>query len=217
MRIAVLGTGAVGRGLATALDRLGHNVTMGTRDPAHTRVCWTDHDVSDPGVTLLAFAEAATGAEVVVNATSGAVSLDVLDQAGAADFHGTVLVDVSNALDFSAGFPPRMLVDDTESMAERIQRRFPGTRVVKTLNTMNHAVMVDPGALGESTTVFVSGDDPDAKAVVTGLLHSLGHDDVIDLGDVSTARGPELWMPLWLRLAGALGTAEMNLKVVRRP
>lgn len=135
MRIAILGTGMVGRRLASRLAGLGHRVTVGTRDPDRTRATWAEHDVSDPGVSLLTFAEAASGADLVVNATSGAVSLDVLDQVGAARLDGTVLLDVSNALDFSAGFPPRMLVDDTESMAERIQSRFPGARVVKTLNT----------------------------------------------------------------------------------
>ena len=75
--------------------------------------------------------------------------------------------------------------------------------------------MVHPQALGASSTVFVSGDDAGAKATVTELLTSFGHDDVIDLGGIETARGPEMWLPIWLRLMGALGTAQFNLKIVR--
>ena len=140
-------------------------------------------------------------------------ALDLLGQAG--DLAGTVLLDISNPLDFSAGFPPTLAVKDTDSLAEQLQRAFPDTRVVKSLNTLTAELMVHPDRLPEPTTVFVSGDDADAKRLVTGLLTELGHRDVIDLGGIETARGTEMWLPLWLRLMGALGTAEFNLKVVR--
>lgn len=212
MQVAVLGTGTVGRAIAPRLAELGHVVRLGTRDPAATqaRDGWTDV----PGVPLVTFAEATAGADLVVHAGSGAAALELLGQAG--DLAGAVLLDISNPLDFSAGFPPTLAVKDTDSLAEQLQRAFPGTRVVKSLNTLTAELMVHPERLPEPTSVFVSGDDAEAKRLVTDLLTELGHRDVIDLGGIETARGAEMWLPLWLRLMGALGTAEFNLKVVRR-
>ena len=169
-----------------------------------------------PAVRLAPFAEAAAGGDLVVNATGGGASLDALDRAGAANLAGKVLLDVANPLDFSQGFPPSLLVKDTDSLAEQIQRAFPAARVVKSLNTMTAAVMVDPGRVGGGDhTVFVSGDDADAKQTVVDLLESMGHTDVIDLGGLSTARGAEMYVPLWLRIMGAVGTPSFNIKVVR--
>ena len=151
----------------------------------------------------------------MVNATSGAAALDVLGLASAENLAGKVLVDISNPLDFSNGFPPTLFVKDTDSLGEQIQRAFPETNVVKTLNTLTASLMVDPKSLGESSTIFVSGDDARAKATVVSLLESFGHDDVIDLGPLETARGTEMLLPVWLRLMGALGTGAFNFKVVR--
>ena len=226
MKIAVLGTGIVGRTIAGRLAQLGHDVAIGTRDPQAT-LARTDPDAmgnppfgvwhSDHSdVALLPFREAAAGADIVVNATSGASSLESLRLAGAENLGGKVLVDVANPLDFSAGFPPTLTVKDTDSLAEQIQREFPDAKVVKTLNTVNASVMVDPAAVnGGEHSIFVSGDDASAKATVVELLEGFGWRDVIDLGDLSSARGPEMLLPLWLRLMGALGTPAFNVKVVR--
>ena len=126
-----------------------------------------------------------------------------------------MLLDISNPLDHSQGFPPRLFVKDDDSLSEQIQRAHPAALVVKTLNTMNNSIMVDPQQLGEPTTVFVSGDDADAKATVTGLLEEMGHQDVLDLGGLETARGAEMWLPLWIRIAMSLGGSDFNIKVVR--
>ena len=225
MDIAVLGTGMVGQAIAGALSRLGHSVTIGTRDP-HATLARTEPDgMGNPpyaawqdahgDVALTTFAEAAAGAEVVVLAGNGSAAIDMLAAAGADALAGKVLLDISNPLDFSAGFPPSLFVKDTDSLGEQIQRAFPDVRVVKTLNTLTAPLMVDPKSLGEGTTVFVSGDDAEAKATVTGLLAEFGHDDVIDLGGIETARGTEMFLPLWLRTMGALGTGMFNIKVVR--
>lgn len=211
MHQAVLGTGTVGRTIAARLVDLGHDVRLGTRDPAATRA--RDGWVDLPGVELVTFAAATDGADLVVHAGNGANALALLQQAG--DLAGRVLVDISNPLDFSAGFPPTLSVKDTDSLGEQIQRAFPDSFVVKTLNTMTADLMVHPDRLPEPTSVFVSGDDAAAKQRVTTLLTELGHRDVIDLGGIETSRGVEMWLPLWLRLMGALGTAEFNLKVVR--
>lgn len=211
MRCAVLGTGNVGRTIAARLVELGHDVRLGTRDPGATRSRddWTDV----PGAALVRFGEATVDADLVVHAGSGAAALDLLAQAG--DLSGCVLVDISNPLDFSTGFPPTLSVKDTDSLGEQIQRAFPDARVVKTLNTLTAELMAHPERLPEPTSVFVSGDDRDAKKTVTALLTEMGHRDVIDLGGIETARGVEMWLPLWLRLMGSFGTAEFNIKVVR--
>jgi predicted dinucleotide-binding enzyme len=225
MNIAVLGTGSVGRALAGRLAELGHTVTVGTRDPQATSARTEPDAMGTPpfaawhaehaAVSLATYAEAAAGAELVVNATSGGAALEVLGLAGADALAGTPVLDISNPLDFSKGFPPTLFVKDTDSLGEQLQRAFPEAKVVKALNTLNADLMVHPETLGASSTVFVSGDDAEAKATVTGILTSFGHDDVIDLGGIETARGTEMVLPIWLRLMAALGTAHFNLKVVR--
>ena len=219
LEIAVLGTGPVGRAVAGRLAELGHAVTIGTRDPDGTagREEYAAWAAAHPAVRLATFAAAAAGAALVVNASGGDVALGILDSAGAANLAGKVLLDISNPLDGSQGFPPTLFVKDDDSLAETIQRAHPDARVVKSLNTMNNALMVDPQRLGEDTTVFVSGDDADAKATVTDLLRQLGHGDVIDLGGIETARGPEMFLPLWIRINLALGGNDFNIKVVRGP
>ena len=225
MKIAVLGTGMVGQTIAARLAGLGHEVTVGTRDPQGT-LARTEPDgmgnpaypvwaAAHPEVRLATFADAAAGAELVVNATSGHGALPALEAAGADNLAGKVLLDISNPLDFSGGFPPTLFVKDTDSLGEQVQRAFPDALVVKTLNTLNADLMVDPASLDEASSVFVSGNDETAKATVTELLTSFGHTDVIDLGDISTARGNEMLLPVWLRLMGALGTAAFNFRIVR--
>lgn len=215
MKIAVLGTGVVGQTLAGRLGELGHDVTVGTRDPAATQQKseYADWAADHASVGLATFAAAVEGAELVVNATNGAAALAVLEQAG--DLVGKVVLDLSNGLDFSQGFPPRITAPQDDSIAEQIQRAHPEARVVKSLNTLTAELMVHPELLPEPGTVFVSGDDAEAKATVTELLHQLGHTDVIDLGDVTTARGTEWLMPAWLRLMGVMGSPRFNWKVVR--
>ena len=188
MRIAILGTGAVGRNLSGRLFEVGHKVTMGTRDPTATLSREDYQRVA--GVELATFADAARDADLVVNASSGGATLDVLEATGAENLAGRVLLDLANPLDFSQGFPPTLLVKDTDSLAEQVQRTYPDAKVVKSLNTMNNELMVRPRSLADGDhTVFVAGDDEDAKALVTGVLKEMGHTDVIDLGDITAARG----------------------------
>jgi predicted dinucleotide-binding enzyme len=215
MRICVLGTGAVGRTVAPALAALGHEVVVGTRDPGATRSRgeWTG-PVAD--LPLRELATVAEGADLVVNATNGEASLAVLGEVGAERLAGMVVLDLANPLDFSAGFPPTLSVKDTDSLAEQIQRAFPEARVVKALNTVNAVVMVDPSRVGDGgTTIFAASDDADARAVVVGLLQQIGWRDVIEFDQLSVARGLEMWLPLWVRLMGRLGTPDFNIAVVR--
>jgi predicted dinucleotide-binding enzyme len=226
MKIAVFGTGAVGPALAGALAKLGHDVVIGTRDPEATLarteagpmggVPFAQWHAAHSDISVAAFVEAAASSDIIVNATNGTGSLDALAAAGAANLAGKVVVDIANPLDFSQGFPPSLNPVNTDSLGEQIQRAFPDARVVKTLNTMNASVMVDPASVaGGDHSVFVSGNDADAKTVVAGLLADLGHRDIIDLGDITTARGTEMLLPIWLRLWGAFGNADFNFKIAR--
>jgi 8-hydroxy-5-deazaflavin:NADPH oxidoreductase len=209
MKIAVIGTGSAGRALAAGFRRIGHDVVVGTRDPEVTaqREEWAGSDL-----TLVTFADAATDADFVINATGGLVSLGALAQV---DLEGKVLVDVSNPLDFSEGFPPRLSVSNTDSLAEQIQRAHPEARVVKALNTVNGAVMVDPARLPEATTIFLAGDDPLAREAVRELLGELGWVDIVEFPTLEAARALEMWLPLWVRLMANLGTADFNIRLVR--
>jgi 8-hydroxy-5-deazaflavin:NADPH oxidoreductase len=226
MRFGILGTGVVGRTLAARLAGLEHEVMVGTRDPAETLSLnesdrygnppFSSWQEEHPEVKLGTFAEAAAYGEIVVNATAGAVSLGALELAGEENLGGKVLMDISNPLDFSKGMPPTLSVSNTDSLGEQIQRRFPQAKVVKTLHTMNAYLMVDPAQLASADhTVFVGGDDAEAKATVTDLLRSFGWADIVDLGDITTARGTEMLLPVWLRLFGALQKPLFNFKIVR--
>jgi predicted dinucleotide-binding enzyme len=198
MRIAILGAGAVGQRLASKLRELGHDVSIGTRNPRDGAV---------------SYAEAAEAAELVVNATSGAVSIEALDAAGAENLSGKVLLDVSNPLDFSKGRPPTLSVCNDDSVGERIQRAHPEAKVVKTLNTVNNAVMVNPALVPGEHVVFVCGNDDGAKAQTVELLGSFGwpSERIVDLGDITNARGTEMYIALWIRLMGTLGTPNFNI------
>ena len=226
MRFGILGTGVVGKTIAVRLDGLGHDVIVGTRNPEGT-LSRTDPDQYGnppfgawqeeyPEVRLGTFAEAAAHGDMVVNATASAVSLEALEQAGEDNLNGKILIDIANPLDFSKGMPPTLLVSNTDSLGEQIQRRFPEAKVVKTLHTMNAYLMVDPAQLAaKDHTVFVSGDDAEAKARVSELLRSFGWSDIIDLGDITTARGTEMVLPIWVRLFGVLQKPIYNFKIVR--
>jgi len=216
VRIGVLGTGVVGRTIGSRLVGLGHEVIMGSRTSDHEgATAWAEG--LGAGASHGSFADAAAFGELLVNCTLGAGSIDALASASPQDLDGKVLVDIANPLDFSKGFPPTLSVCNTDSLGERIQAAFPGLRVVKSLNTMNCEVMVDPARVPGDHDVFVSGNDDGAKAEVKGLLHDLGwaEERVVDLGDITTSRGTEMYLALWTRLYGVLGTGDFNIKVVR--
>ena len=143
------------------------------------------------------FQDAAAHGELLINATHGQASVDALKIANADKVGPKVLIDTANELDFSKGVPPGSLASQTNCLGERIQSAFPNLKVVKSLNTIGAPVMVAPQALaGGEHTVFVSGNDTPAKASVAELLKSFGWKDVLDLGDIGSARGPEMYMPV---------------------
>ena len=204
----------VGRSLAGKLVTLGHEVRMGARDASNERAAgWARESGGSHGT----FADAAGFGDAIVNATAGTASIDALDAAGMERLAGKVLIDVANPLDPSRGMPPPLAYCNEDSLGERIQASFPEARVVKTLNTVNANVMVDPSLVPGEHTVFVCGDDPAAKAQVAELLVSFGWPEgsILDLGGIESSRVCEMYLALWLRLWNAAGTANLNIAVRR--
>jgi predicted dinucleotide-binding enzyme len=187
---------------------------MGARDAKNPKAAaWAQ--TAGAKASAGTFADAAKFGEIVFNCTSGMGALDALSAAGADNLRGKVLVDVANPLDFSRGMPPSLFTGSNDSLGERIQKAFPETRVVKALNTVNAEVMVDPKRVPGVSDVFVCGNDAGAKAEVTRILKEwLGWPAVVDLGDITGARGTEAYLLLWLRLWGAFGTPHLNVHVV---
>jgi predicted dinucleotide-binding enzyme len=228
MNIGIFGTGFVAQTVGGALAAKGHEVVLGTRDVEAALARTEKGPYGNPppaqwlqgraNTTLGSFAEAAQAGDILVNATSGAGSLPALEAAGAARLDGKILIDIANPLDFSRGFPPSLSVCNTDSLGEQIQRAFPGLKVVKVLNTLNAGLMVNPAALAGDHVLFMSGNDAGAKAEVAALLGQwFGWQarNIIDVGDISTARGTEMLLPLWVRLFAAFGNPQFNFNIVR--
>ncbi len=215
MNIGIFGTGSVGAAIGSKLIELGHTVKMGARSATNEKAtAWVSG--AGPNASHGTFADAAAFGEVLFNATSGQGSLEALAQAGAENMRGKVLVDIANPLDFSRGMPPSLTVVNTDSLGEQIQRAFPDVRVVKSLNTMNANVMVNPALVPGDHDVFVSGDDAEAKAQVTTILRDwFGWRSIIDLGGIASARGVEMILPLWVNLMVVKQTPMFNFKVVQ--
>jgi len=225
MKVAVLGTGMVGRAHAAKLVELGHDVVMGTKDVTKTmaetkadsmgnppfRVWHKKHDK----VKLATFSEAAKHGEIIWEALNGAAAVEVL-KALENDLGDKILIDIANPLDFSKGMPPSLFVCNTDSLGEQIQRALPKVKVVKAFNTMNAYLQVDPRQLaGGDHHLIVSGNDASAKAQVIKIAKEwYGWEHVIDLGDITTSRGTEMILAIWIRLWGALKTPMFAFKIV---
>jgi len=229
MKIAVIGTGTVGQTFASKLISLGHEVMMGTRNVA-AKLSATEKDMygnppfskwhaANKGIQLGTFAEAAAFGEIILNVTQGGNSINALKLAETKNLDGKVLVDIANPLDFSKGMPPVLLpgLSNTNSLGEEIQKTFPGVNVVKTLNTMWAGLMVNPNMIGGGDhTAFICGNDTDAKIKVKSLMNEFGwrNENILDLGDITSARGTEAVLPIWLRIWSATQNGAFNFKVV---
>ncbi len=215
MKIAVLGTGAVGNSIGTKLSQLGHEVKMGSRTANNEKAAsWLK--TAGAKASQGTFADAAAFGEIIFNCLNGMATLEALKLAGAENMKGKILVDIANPLDFSKGFPPTLSVCNDNSLGEQIQKAFPDIKVVKTLNTMTCFVMVNPSLVPGDHSVFVSGNDEAAKTKVKELLNSFGwkNNNIIDLGDITTARGTEQLLPVWVRLYGKFQHAMFNFNIV---
>jgi predicted dinucleotide-binding enzyme len=212
MQIGIFGTGMVGQAIGSKLPSLGHSVLLGARETNNDKgQGWAARSGGRSGT----FSDAATHGEIVFNCTLGSAALDVVQRAGYENLAGKILVDVANPLDFSKGSPPTLSIINTDSLGETLQRTLPATKVIKTLNTVNCEVMVDPARVPGRHSIFICGNDAAAKARVTTLLESFGWRDILDLGDITAARTTEQLMPIWLRLWGTLKTADFNFAIVR--
>ncbi len=223
MNIAVFGTGSVGQALANRLAELSHQVVIGTRNVENSLQKTQPDGMGTPPIgeflknhahiSLQTFADAAKDASVIVLATKGQGAQEALSEAGKLD--GKIVLDITNPLDFSKGGLPTLFASNDTSLGEQLQAAFPNVYFVKSLNTMYNGLMVNPRALGEDSTVFVSGNDATAKGVVVGILKEFGWKDseILDLGDITTARGTESLLPIWLRVYSATKNGFFNFKV----
>lgn len=216
MKIAVFGTGGVGETLGSKLLELGHDVMMGSRTANNEKaLAWVKK--SGPKASTGTFSDAAKFGELIINATLGAGTVEAFKMAGEGNCAGKTVVDISNPLDFSKGFPPSLFISNTDSLGEALQRTVPGAKVVKALNTMAASLMVNPRQLPDSHHTFLAGNDAGAKEQVKSLLSSFGWkaEEIIDLGDLTNGRGTEAYLLLWTRLYGALKVGNFNVKVVK--
>jgi 8-hydroxy-5-deazaflavin:NADPH oxidoreductase len=231
MKISIIGTGNVGRTLASKLAALGHDVMVGTRNvkdklsavakDSYGNPPFSEWHKSNASVKLGTFEEAAASGEIVINATHGGSSIAALKLAGTKNLAGKILVDISNPLDFSKGMPPSLLpgLHNTNSLGEEIQKTFPEAKVVKTLNTMWSGLMIDPGMIGNGDHInYIAGNDAGAKAEVKKLLKQFGWKDenILDLGDISGARATEAVLPIWLRVMGVIQSGVFNFRLIRQ-
>ena|ERR1044072_7304905 len=216
MKIGVFGTGVAGKTISSRLIELGHEVKMGSRNNPNEKAGeWVAS--AGKNASQGTFAEAAAFGEIIFNVTKGDATLEVLKAAGEKNLEGKILIDISNPLDFSKGFPPTLSICNNDSLGETIQRAFPNVKVVKTLNTMNCGLMVNPSLVAGDHSVFLSGNDANAKAEVEKMLASFGWSEknMIDVGDITTARGTEQLLPIWVRLYASFGNANFNFHIAR--
>ena len=215
MNIGVLGTGMVGNAIATKLIQLGNNVKMGSRTSSNSKAPeWVK--ANGKNASQGTFAEAAAFGEIIFNCTAGVASLEALALAGEKNLNGKILIDIAVPLDFSKGMPPSLTVCNTDSLGEQIQRAFPKVKVVKTLNTVNCNVMVNPSLVPGESDMFISGNDADVKSQVIDILRNwFSWKSIIDLGDITNARAQEMWLPFWVRLWGIVQTPNFNIKVIK--
>jgi predicted dinucleotide-binding enzyme len=214
MQIGVLGSGITGQTIGSKLIQLGHEVMLGSRSEASPpAVAWAK-DQGAQQALYGTFMNAASFGEIIFNCTLGSASLQALEQAGAENLKDKILIDTSNPLDRTTD-TWTLTVANTDSLGEQIQRAYPQTKVVKTLNTVNANVIVDPAKLLEQTHVFVSGNDIEAKATVVRILRDwFGWKQIIDLGGIETSRSVEAYVLLWHSLRNAISSQRFNIKVV---
>jgi predicted dinucleotide-binding enzyme len=216
MKIAVFGTGMVGDTIGSRLIELGHQVMMGSRTANNEKAL--AFVAKHKGASAGTYADAAAFGELIFNCTKGEASVEALRAAGNA-LDGKIIVDVANPLDFSHGMPPSLIpsLSNTNSLGEEIQKTFPKTHVIKTLNTMWCGLMVNPNLIGGGDHInYICGNDAGAKTKVKALLKEFGWQEknILDLGDITNARGTEAVLPIWLRVWAATQNGAFNFRLI---
>jgi 8-hydroxy-5-deazaflavin:NADPH oxidoreductase len=194
MKVGVLGSGDVGKALAGGFLDEGHEVMLGTRTPANLSA-WMQQK---PTAKVGTFAQTAGFGDVIVLAVQGSVAHEVLGVAGAANLAGKVVIDATNPI---ADAPPtdgvlRFFTDLNESLMERLQKTFPAARFVKAFNSVGNARMIHPQYGGIQPTMFICGNDTEAKQIVTRILTEFGW-ETEDMGTAAAARAIEPLCMLW--------------------
>jgi predicted dinucleotide-binding enzyme len=210
MRIGVLGSGQVGQALGRGWARHGHDIVLGTGNPQRAEL---QEWAAATGARVAEFADATRHGDVVALALLGTATLDVLHQVGPDAFAGKVVIDATNPLTFEGG-RPGLFVGHTDSLGEQVQRALPDARVVKAYNTVGNALMVDPQLPGGPPTMFLAGDDDEAKQTVVDLLAATGWENA-DLGDISAARELEAMCLAWVRYGARTGTWNHAFRLLR--
>jgi 8-hydroxy-5-deazaflavin:NADPH oxidoreductase len=213
MRVGVLGSGEVGRRLAAGFRSRGHEVMIGSRDPAKPELSeWLS--AAGAGVETGTFAETAAHGELVALAVLGNAAEEAIAEAGPENFGGKVVIDAMNPLDFSGGFPPKLSICGEDSLGERVQRALPEAKVVKAFNTIGSAYFVDPSFSEGRPTMLIAGDDKDAKRTVGDVLADFGWPAAIDIGGIEGARELEAICIAWVKIGGARGAWDHGFKLL---
>lgn len=214
MKIGILGGGEVGRSLGRAFAAHGHDVMISSRDTKKPELMAWRAEVGNRG-RIGSYAEAATHGDVLVLCTVGAAAEAVVDLAGPRNFDGKAVIDVTNPLDFSRGMPPGLFVGTTDSLGERIQRKVPMAKIVKTLNIVNNQTMINPKMKDGLPDMMLAGNDAASKRTVAGLLKEFGWGEPIDIGGIDGARWLEALVPLWVRACQATGSWNVAWRVLK--
>jgi 8-hydroxy-5-deazaflavin:NADPH oxidoreductase len=216
-KIGVFGTGMVGNTIGSKLIALGYEVMMGSRSATNEKaLAWAKANGTSAHVG--SFEDAAKFGDIIFNCTKGEITIDVMKLAGIKNLTGKILIDISNPLDFSNGMPPHLIpaLTNTNSLGEEIQKLLPDTKVVKTLNIVNCEVMVDATKCGgNDATMFMAGNDVNAKMRVSKILNEFKWKDIIDLGEIRNARSTEMMLPIWLSVYMATKNGFVAFKIVR--
>ncbi len=214
MKVGILGTGDVGHALGKAFIALGHEVKMGARNDGNEKAAaWAK--AAGAKASAGTFAAAARFGEIVVLATLGMANAGVIETAGPANFAGKIVIDATNPLDFSKGFPPTLGISGADSGGEQVQRLLPAAHVVKAFNTVGNALMFKPAFPGGPPDMFICGADAGAKKVVTEILKTFGW-GVIDLGGIESSRYLEAMCAVWVLHGAATGSWNHAFKMLHK-
>jgi 8-hydroxy-5-deazaflavin:NADPH oxidoreductase len=212
-RVGVLGTGEVGRRLAVGFASRGHSVMIGTRDPDKPELReWLSGEGA--GIEAGTLAQTAAHGELLALAVLGTAVEQAIAEAGPDNFGGKVIIDATNPLDFSGGFPPKLAISGEDSLGEQVQRTLPDAKVVKAFNTIGNSYFVDPSFSEGKPTMLIAGDDEDAKRTVGDVLADFGWPEPVDIGGIEGARELEAICIAWVKIGGTRGAWDHGFKLL---
>ncbi len=213
MKVGILGTGDVGKALGRGFLALGHEVKLGARTAGSEKaVAWAQEQ--GERASEGSFADVAQWADLIVLATLGTANEAAIRAAGLENFSGKLLLDTTNPLDFSRGFPPTLAISGEDSAGEQVQALVPEAKVVKVFNTVGNALFYKPQLAGGPPTMFIAGDDAEAKKQVEAILTDFGW-ETLDSGGIAASRYLEALCILWVSTAAKSGKWMQAFKMLR--